>query len=348
MRRAVTAGLLLLVGATLGVLTVTAGLVNAGSVALLRGLSAPSDQARSAIQSRPTTGSDPVWIGRAESLFDAAGWLGPNYPVRLAGESRAALLAGDAARALGPIEAAARLSEATTYRFEAGRTARAAGERDRALVWWAVAAPTVPDRLRLAAAIFNDTQEDLARQAEDAIAILERTTRETVSPVDRAALFDRIADYAEQAGPLEVAERAAEQAVVLQSDSPDYLARLAWIVLRTGRTARALELSNAAISLGPNWRAHQVRGQIALGNCRLEEAGREFSIALAIGDSSDYRAAWALRSLGEVLSEQGRPEQAEAAWLRYLALQPGDSIAQGWLSSLQAGTLARRCPAGPR
>ncbi len=45
MRRAVTAGLLLLVGATLGVLTVTAGLVNAGSVALLRGLSAPSDQA---------------------------------------------------------------------------------------------------------------------------------------------------------------------------------------------------------------------------------------------------------------------------------------------------------------
>lgn len=167
-----------------------------------------------------------------------------------------------------------------------------------------------------------------------------------VGPVAGAAFRQGVARY--EAGDLEGAAASFETA---RTAAPQFADAQAWagrVALESGRPAEALARYRDAAALRPadggiaffvRLAQAQVDFGVAAGRALFagftayeagDAAAAASSFEAAAAANAAYAEAWAW--LGRVRQEQGRFAEAEAAWARVVALDPGDERARGFLN----------------
>ena len=145
----------------------------------------------------------------------------------------------------------------------------------------------------------------------------------------REALLGRLGDAHLTSGALDEAVQSYERLLIISPDSSRVRYQLARAYAAAGRAADA-ERSYRQLLDSPAYgvRARMEVAALLRHNGQLAAAALLLSQVLAL--APDHRAGLLL--LGEVLLEQGRPDEALPHWLRLAALEPHNWRVQGYLS----------------
>ncbi|MCA8947923.1 MAG: tetratricopeptide repeat protein [Planctomycetes bacterium] len=128
------------------------------------------------------------------------------------------------------------------------------------------------------------------------------------------------------------AERAFAECLQRNAGQNGARIQLANLLARSGRTAAAIALFEAALAAAP--RVAPLHGNLATAyysEGRLADAERHYRAALEL--DGDYFNAWFL--LGRVLVDQGRKTEGRDALLRAQRLQPGNAAVEQALRALE-------------
>ena len=135
----------------------------------------------------------------------------------------------------------------------------------------------------------------------------------------------------EEAGRLPDAERALAAAVDRDPSQNVARMRLASMLARSGRTAVAIPMFEAALRWSPGLPAlHNNLATACFAENRLERAERHYLRTLQLDDQ--HFGAWF--NLGRVLIAMGRKDDARKALLRAGRLRPGEAAVEAALRSL--------------
>ncbi len=121
-----------------------------------------------------------------------------------------------------------------------------------------------------------------------------------------------------QAGRLAEAEHLYRQILAVQPDEPDVLHHLGIIAFQAGRVDAAAEMISRSLQVRPG-----VAAVLGTYGAALRLLGRlDEAVAVLMEASAQEPASWHFNNLGNALKDQGRPEDATAAYARAIELQP--------------------------
>jgi predicted Zn-dependent protease len=129
------------------------------------------------------------------------------------------------------------------------------------------------------------------------------------------------------AGNISGAERLVKELLATDPEDAHANALMALVLLRQGKPQAAVEQADIALGLDPTADAFRFK---AVALLRLKQYGRAIEAAEA-GVRAGPAYGYAAFTLAEALDNANRPMEAEAAYRRAVALEPGSDVFRGAL-----------------